>query len=96
MNHFSDSTIHLDEYAKLLKALAHPVRLCIVQGLLKCDGCNVSDIQNCLDIPQSTLSQHLATLRHSGIIVGDRNGLEIIYKVIHPKVPIIIDVLFNE
>jgi len=95
MDTFSNDTKIFDENAEILKALAHPIRLCIVQGLLSCGGCNVSNIQNCLDIPQSTISQHIAKLRSSGIISGERNGLEIIYKVVNPKAKAIINVLFE-
>jgi len=95
MDTFSNDTKIFDENAEILKALAHPIRLCIVQGLLSCGGCNVSNIQNCLDIPQSTISQHIAKLRSSGIISGERNGLEIIYKVVNPKAKDIINVLFK-
>lgn len=96
MNSFSSVDKNIVENSEILKALSHPVRLCIVQGLLKSKGCNVSNIQSCIGVPQSTISQHLATLRNSGIIVGERNGLEIIYRVIHPKVPKLIDILFDK
>lgn len=95
MNSFSNDAIDFGKKADILKALAHPVRLCIVQGLLKSQGCNVSNIQNCIGIPQSTISQHLATLRHSGIIAGERRGPEIIYRVIHPNVEHIIRALLG-
>lgn len=72
-----------NDMAELLKVLGHPARLCIVSGLLKeGDGCNVSYMQNCLHIPQSTVSQHIAKLKSARIILGERNGLEIHYKVI--------------
>lgn len=96
MDPFSGNNEVFDENADILKALAHPIRLCIVQGLLSCNGCNVSKIQNCLDIPQSTISQHLAKLRSSGIIAGERNGLEITYRVVHPKAEAIINAIFND
>jgi len=96
MDPFSNDNKTFNEDAEILKALAHPVRLCIVQGLLTCNGCNVSNIQNCLDIPQSTISQHLAKLKNSGIISGERNGLEIVYTVVHPKAKAIIEALFKE
>ena len=70
-----------DRLAEKLKALAHPQRLCIVKGLLD-SSCNVSKIQECLSLPQSTVSQHLAKLKSAGIIEGSRNGLEICYSVV--------------
>jgi len=42
--------------SELLKALAHPARLCIVKGLIEKES-NVTNIQECLDLPQSTISQ---------------------------------------
>lgn len=72
--------------AELLKVLAHPVRLCIVKGLIENGGCNVSHMQECLNIPQSTVSQHLQKLKAAGIIEGKRNGLEMNYKVCDARV----------
>jgi ArsR family transcriptional regulator len=85
-----------NDTAELLKVLAHPVRLCIVRGLLSKGKCNVTYMQNCLDMPQSTVSQHLQKLRAAGIIEGDRNGLEINYKVCDERVENLIKLLLNE
>lgn len=85
-----------NEAAELLKVLAHPVRLCIVRGLLNKGSCNVTYMQNCLDVPQSTISQHLQKLRAAGVIEGERNGLEINYKVSNPKIEKIIEALLEE
>lgn len=79
--------------SELLKAMAHPVRLCIVRGLID-NQCNVTKMQECLDLPQSTVSQHLARLKAVGIIEGERNGLEVCYKVVNPQVKQIIELLF--
>ncbi|MBP2645969.1 MAG: transcriptional regulator, ArsR family [Firmicutes bacterium] len=87
--------IKYTEMAELLKVLAHPVRLCIIKGLLTKGECNVSHMQNCLGVPQSTVSQHLQRLRTAGIVEGVRNGLEINYKVCNDKVAQILAVLFN-
>lgn len=87
----------LDELSELLKALAHPVRLCIARGLLQRGSCNVTHMQECLEMPQSTVSQHIQKLKQSGIIIGERNGLEIHYRLrddrIIQLVSSIIDVL---
>ncbi len=71
----------LEDAAEILKVLAHPVRLCIVKGLLENGPQNVTNMQSCLNVPQSTVSQHLQKLRTAGIIQGERNGLEIKYEV---------------
>lgn len=83
----------LEAEADLLKALAHPIRLAIVKGLMNEEGCNVSEMQNCLQIPQSTLSQHLAKLREADILSSERNGLERNYYVVDLKAKKIIEVL---
>ncbi|MFR5264678.1 ArsR/SmtB family transcription factor [Clostridium sp.] len=83
-----------EEKAELLKALSHPVRLCIIKGLLELGESNVTNMYSCLNMPQSTISQHLAKLKSSGIIVGERNGLEITYKVCNDDVKKIINILF--
>jgi ArsR family transcriptional regulator len=86
----------LDENARILKALAHPTRLCIVKGLLDQGSNNVSYIQSCLDIPQSTLSQHLSRLKSVGIIDSERNGTEVYYKVIDLQTIKIVRAIFEK
>lgn len=70
-----------EEMSEVLKVLAHPSRLKIVAGLIK-DECNVSQIQQKLGLPQSTVSQHLRILRSGGIIKGRREGTKICYTII--------------
>jgi ArsR family transcriptional regulator len=83
---------------ELLKALAHPVRLRIVETLMDLGdcplkNCTVSCIQRCLDMPQSTLSQHLAILKSRGIIEGTKDAAKTCYKVKNKTVKKIIQVL---
>ncbi|WP_027623703.1 ArsR/SmtB family transcription factor [Clostridium lundense] len=85
-----------NEKAEVLKVLAHPVRLCIVRGLIEKGQCNVSHMQNCLSMPQSTISQHLQKLRTAGIIKGERNGLEINYSICDERICRLIKTLFQE
>lgn len=80
--------------SELLKAMAHPVRLCIIRGLIN-SQCNVTKMQECLNLPQSTVSQHLGKLKAAGIIEGERNGLEVCYKVVNPQVINIVNQLFE-
>ena len=84
----------LEEKAGLLKALGHPTRLCIIKGLIKDGENNVSFMQECLDVPQSTLSQHLGKLRALGIIEGVRKGTEVYYRVIDEEAIKIMKALF--
>lgn len=80
--------------SELLKAIAHPVRLCIIRKLIE-NSCNVSEMHTCLKRPQSTISRHLSRLRQTGIIKGKREGTQICYKLIHKKVEEVIQILFS-
>ncbi len=84
----------LAKKAEVLKAISHPVRLCIVRGLLENGGRNVTEMQNCLDTPQSTISQHLTRLKAAGIVEGIRNGVEINYFLVNEDVKKIVKALF--
>lgn len=75
----------VDEFSDMLKALAHPVRLKILAGLLE-DECNVAEIQKTLELPQSTISQHLRMLKDRGIIQARQEGRKRCYKVIDDHV----------
>ena len=84
-----------EEKADLLKALGHPVRLCIVTNLLGRE-CSVGHMQDCLGLPQSTVSQHLAILRGRGIIRGERKGPEVVYRVVSREAAQIVHLLLPE
>lgn len=89
------------ETAEILKAIAHPVRLCILKNLkdAKMSGkpiSNVAQIQACLDIPQSTLSQHLQKMKSVGIVVGVRNGLEISYAINDTRIEDLLQIMLTE
>lgn len=82
--------------AEILKTLAHPVRLCIVRGLMNKPQCNVTYMQECLDLPQSTVSQHLQKLRSMGIVRTERKGLEVCYSLANEDVRKLITIFFEE
>ncbi len=82
------------EKADLLKALAHPTRLCIVHGLIEND-CNVNGIIERLRMPQSTISQQLAVLRNKGIIEGRRNGTVVCYSVVNKEARRLVNMLMG-
>ena len=69
------------EKANILKAIAHPQRLCIVKTLCEKDHVTVTDMQDCLNEAQPTVSQHLAKLKAAGIITGNREGTSIFYSM---------------
>ena len=81
--------------SEILKALAHPVRLQIIEAIAKLrkNECSVTTIQKNLGLPQSTISQHLRTLRNKGIIDGSKKGVEVCYKVIDKRIKEIMQIL---
>ena len=64
--------------AEYLKALAHPMRIRILE-LLNQEGRCVSNIGEKLDLKQSNISQHLGILRSRGILSLRREGGHSIY-----------------
>ena len=74
-----------DLHAELLKALAHPRRLEIIQLLRDQELC-VSDIFEMLDLPQANISQHLMILRDAHVVSTRRDGKQIWYKLANAKI----------
>lgn len=72
------------EWAEVLKALAHPTRLQIVEELLKGTKC-VTDIQEILPASQSNISQHLTVLRNARLVDFVQDGSQRCYYVSRRK-----------
>ncbi|MBW1646368.1 MAG: winged helix-turn-helix transcriptional regulator [Deltaproteobacteria bacterium] len=66
--------------AEILKVLGHPIRLRIVQTLMTQESC-VKNLWSCLDLPQATVSQHLAVLKGKGVVNSEREGVVMRYWV---------------
>ena len=66
--------------ADFLKALAHPLRLQVIE-LLKNGEKNVSALIKTLNIPQSSLSRNLTVLRETGILKSRQEGTVIYYDI---------------
>jgi len=71
--------------ATMLKALAHPARIAIIQQLLKAQACVCGDLVDELGLAQATISQHLKELKNAGLIQGTIEGTSVCY-CIDPKV----------
>jgi DNA-binding transcriptional ArsR family regulator len=66
--------------AEFFKALAHPMRIRILE-LLREAPLSVSQLQEALGTPASSVSQQLAVLRSRNIVVTERRGTTVIYAV---------------
>jgi len=65
--------------AIMMKALAHPARIAIIQQLLKTNACICGDLVDELGLAQATISQHLKELKNAGFIKGTIEGTSVCY-----------------
>jgi len=77
---------------EILKIIAHPVRIKILEELRKGVKC-VSDFEEFLEISQPNVSQHLALMRRYGLIDFFVDGRLKCYFLVDPLIPDILDVL---
>jgi len=67
--------------AKIIKALAHPTRLFIVDELSRRDKRCVCELTEMIGADMSTVSRHLALLKNAGIIEDERRGSTVYYRL---------------
>jgi len=70
--------------ATMLKALAHPARIAILQQIINANACICGDLVDELGLAQATISQHLKELKSAGLIQGAIEGVSVCYCV-EPK-----------
>ena len=80
---FEDAEIR----AKIIKSMAHPVRLMVIE-FLKSGDQSFSDIFDLFQLDKSTVSKHLLVLKEAGIVSSRKNGADMIYKL---EVPCVTD-----
>jgi len=73
--------------AKIIKAMAHPVRLMVIEFLKDGDR-SFSEIFGLFELDKSTVSKHLFILKEAGIVSSKKNGADMIYKL---EVPCVTD-----
>jgi ArsR family transcriptional regulator len=69
--------------AEIVKALAHPTRLMMVDKLAAGECC-VCELRDLAGVDISTVSRHLALLQKAGIIASDKRGLYVYYRLCCP------------
>ncbi len=75
----------LEVSSALLRALAHPLRLQILEFIDKNDAINVNKIYSSLKLEQSITSQHLRILRMVDLVKTERDGKYIHYRIDYEK-----------
>lgn len=71
---------HLEARARVLKAMAHPSRLLIIEELEKTERC-VCELTEMIGADISTVSKHLSVLRQAGIVADDKRGNQVYYRL---------------
>ncbi len=66
--------------AKIIKSLAHPTRLFIVDELQKGEKC-VCVLTEMIGADSSTVSKHLTILKNAGIVQDEKRGLQVYYRL---------------
>ncbi len=65
--------------ATMMKALAHPARIAILQQIISANACICGELVEELGLAQATISQHLKELKNAGIIQGTVEGVTVCY-----------------
>ncbi|AMK10030.1 ArsR/SmtB family transcription factor [Pseudodesulfovibrio indicus] len=76
-----------EERAKVVKAMAHPSRLMVIDELSRGERC-VCDLRDLVGADLSTVSKHLSVLKRAGIVEDERRGKQIYYRL---RVPCVIN-----
>lgn len=71
--------------ARLIKALAHPTRLFIVEELARGERC-VQELTEMVGVEMPTVSRHLGQLKAAGILEDDKRGSQVFYRLRVPCV----------
>ena len=71
--------------ARIMKALAHPTRLFIVDQLAEGERC-VCELTDMIDADVSTVSRHLSVLKAAGVVADEKRGVQVYYSLLVPCV----------
>ncbi|MDQ1141821.1 ArsR/SmtB family transcription factor [Pedobacter agri] len=88
-------TFEQNQLSVLLKAIAHPARIAILQQIISANACICGDLVEELGLAQATISQHLKELKNAGIIQGAIDGVKVCY-CIEPKTWKLLNQLFGD
>ena len=91
-----ETTISVDtvqDAARVLKCIGHPVRLRIIELLDNSGPMTVTEIRSEVGLEQAAASQHLNLMRDKGILSARRDGVNVFYDVRDEKVVRVIDCL---
>ncbi len=85
---------HATQAAKMLRSIASKWRLLVLCNLVKGEK-SVGELQSIIGLGQSALSQHLAVLRHEGLVTFRREGQTIYYRLAGREVDAVLTTLYD-
>ncbi len=85
----------LEKASSVLKAIAHPMRIAIINQLEDGKKLSVTEIHELLEIDQSTASHHLGILKDKGVLNSKRDGKNTFYYLKHEKLTTIVECIKN-
>jgi len=85
MSDKTNSKTLFERQAEVCKTLASPKRLEII-NCLKDGEKTVTELVDMLGVPKANVSQHLAVMRHKGVLKARRDGVNIYYSLVNRKV----------
>ncbi|HEV2434862.1 MAG TPA: metalloregulator ArsR/SmtB family transcription factor [Verrucomicrobiae bacterium] len=71
--------------ARIIKALAHPTRLFIVDELSRGERC-VCELTDLIGVEMPTVSRHLSQLKNAGLLEDEKRGAQVFYRLRVPCV----------
>ncbi len=74
---------HAADRSHVVKAMAHPTRLLVMEALMAGEHC-VNDLTAMAGCDVTTLSKHLAMMKRAGLLVCEKRGLNVYYRIACP------------
>jgi DNA-binding transcriptional ArsR family regulator len=84
-NETENLQLKYEKAAFILKTIAHPSRLAIINLLEKNPVMSVSEICSALDCEQSLVSHHLTNMKIKGLLKSEKNGVQVLYSLKEQK-----------
>lgn len=95
MKRSKQDTEKLEKAANMIKAIAHPTRMAIVDLIVREKELSVTEIYERLKLEQAVVSQHLAVLKEKEVLAVTREGKNCYYHIAKPMLKQMIDVILE-
>lgn len=85
----------LDRCASMLKAIAHPIRIAIIELLSEQERLSVTEIYEQLDLEQAVASHHLGILKNKDVLISVRDGKNMLYELKYKQITQVVECIQN-